>query len=161
MTVLRTTALALGVLALTSTTAGNAAAASPLDVPAGNQVLTSLRGTGVQVYRCTSGAWTFVEPAAILTDRGRTVGLHSRGPRWASLRDGSTVSATAVANVPRTGAVPELLLKATGTEGGGVFGRVTFVQRLATRGGLAPTGACAEGASTAVPYVADYVFYGA
>jgi hypothetical protein len=33
------------------------------------------------------------------------------------------------------------------------------VQRLDTRGGVAPTGACHAGASAAVPYTATYNFW--
>jgi hypothetical protein len=46
--------------------------------------------------------------------------------------------------------IPWLLLGTTGT-GPGLFGEVDFVQRLATRGGVAPTGACPAGASLGCP----------
>ena len=35
-----------------------------------------------------------------------------------------------------------------------------YVQRLDTRGGVAPAGACQAGASVAVPYTATYNFWG-
>jgi hypothetical protein len=57
------------------------------------------------------------------------------------------------------GAIPELLLQATNTRGDGVFGHVSFLQRLATRGGVAPAGPCAENQTVGVPYQADYRFY--
>ncbi|MER6784188.1 DUF3455 domain-containing protein [Streptomyces sp. NPDC000658] len=136
-----------------------------LRVPDGNSRIASLRASGVQTYTCVNGAWTFLEPAATLWAphdvRHRTVALHSRGPVWVSTVDGSAVNAAAVpgAGAPRTGAVPELLLKATATRGEGVFGSVSYIQRLRTRGGVQPTGGCTTGAQTGVPYTATYVFY--
>lgn len=56
------------------------------------------------------------------------------------------------------GAVPELLLKAESTRGDGVFGKVSYVQRLSTKGGVAPAGGCREGAQTSVHYEALYTF---
>lgn len=136
-----------------------------LRVPDGNKQVVALRAQGVQIYACTNGAWTFLEPAATLwkeNDRERRpVALHSRGPVWISTIDGSAVNAAAVpgASVPQEHAVPELLLKATANRGTGVFGLVSYVQRLDTKGGLAPTGACAEGSQVGVPYSATYRFY--
>jgi Protein of unknown function (DUF3455) len=132
-------------------------------VPAGNKLALVLKvGRGVQTYQCTNNAWTFLEPAATLVNRYRTpVVLHSRGPVWISAVDGSAVNAAAVpgASVPRDGAVPELLLKATANRGGGIFGKVSYIQRIRTGGGLAPTGSCTNGAQTGVPYTATYTFY--
>jgi hypothetical protein len=133
-----------------------------LKVPPGNKQSAVLSGRGVQVYQCDKGAWTLLEPAATMTDPrhgGRTVALHSRGPVWVSTVDGSAVTASAVATVERKGAVPELLLKANDHRGTGMFGRVSYVQRLETKGGLAPSGSCAAGAQRAVPYQATYAFY--
>jgi hypothetical protein len=36
---------------------------------------------------------------------------------------------------------------------------VTYIQRLNTRGGVAPAGTCTAGAQTAVRYSADYAFW--
>ena len=57
--------------------------------------------------------------------------------------------------------IPWLRLKAVSTQGDGVLAGVDFIQRLETRGGVAPTGACdpATDATVAVPYRARYVFY--
>src|SRR3569833_3970081 len=132
-------ALAVGALVL-----GGAAtaAASPavrdvpdaIKVPAGNRALASYPAEGVQIYGCTAGAWTLIQPAAVLSKHGKPVALHSKGPVWTSIVDGSTVGAAAQANSPREGAIPELLLKATLHTGGGIFGKVPYVQRLNTRG---------------------------
>jgi hypothetical protein len=134
-----------------------------LQVPDGNERVGVFGAKGVQVYTCTDGAWKFLEPAATLWDKkdlGRkTVALHSRGPVWVSTVDGSAVNASAVATVAVDGAVPELLLKATATRGDGVFGKVSYVQRLQTKGGLAPTGTCTGTDQVGVPYSATYAFY--
>ncbi len=62
---------------------------------------------------------------------------------------------------PDPGAIPWLLLRATSNQGDGVLGQVAFIQRLETRGGVAPAGTCdpAADATVAVPYRARYVFY--
>lgn len=136
-------------------------------VPPPGQVLSSMfRAHGVQVYQCTAGAWAFLEPAANLTGRMKAAGragphtaIHFRGPSWESTQDGSLVEARVVASSPVPGSIPELLLQATRNRGDGAFGRVTYVQRLATNGGAAPTGACTDGSTTGVPYRAVYHFF--
>ncbi|MEU1802111.1 DUF3455 domain-containing protein [Streptomyces sp. NPDC019937] len=172
--VLTTTALAaVATGTLLSATTGQAAASQParsgvdapaaLKVPDGNRLTGVFSAKGVQTYTCTDGAWKLLEPAATLSaknDRShRPVALHSRGPVWVSTQDGSAVNATSVANSPRTGTIPELLLKATATRGTGVFAEVSYVQRLDTRGGVAPTTACTGTDQIGVPYSATYAFY--
>ncbi|UOZ10916.1 DUF3455 domain-containing protein [Amycolatopsis sp. WQ 127309] len=157
-------ALAVGSLALGGAATASAATATPkvpvaIQVPTGNRPLATYAGDGVQIYGCTNGAWALIQPAAVLSKHGQPVAIHSKGPVWTSTVDGSTVGAAAAATSPRDGAIPELLLKANLNSGTGVFGKVTYVQRLNTRGGVAPAGACAEGAQTAVHYTADYAFW--
>jgi uncharacterized protein DUF3455 len=65
----------------------------------------------------------------------------------------------AQASSPVPNAIPQLLLKAIANRGPGVLAAVTYVQRLHTTGGLAPTGVCADEATTSVPYTADYAFW--
>ena len=130
-------------------------------VPSGNKLVGSFEGHGVQIYQCTNNSWTLFQPAAIISDNGNPIALHSKGPVWISTIDGSEVSATPVpsAMVNHDDAIPELLLKATEHHGAGQFGAVSYVQRLATKGGLAPKGPCADGAQVSVPYSASYLFY--
>ena len=130
-----------------------------IKVPPGNKKIATMSARGVQTYQCAAGAWTFLQPDAILDDRGRSRVLHSRGPVWTSVEDGSSVTAAAVANSPVDGAIPQLLLQATANRAPGVFGTVTYIQRLNTRGGLSPTGACTDGTTTSVRYTADYTFW--
>lgn len=137
-------------------------APAALAPPAGNVLSSVYRARGVQVYQCTGGAWTFVEPAAGLIGIARTGGrtaVHFRGPSWQSTDDGSLVEARAVASSPVAGSIPELLLQASRTRGDGDFGAVTYIQRLATSGGVAPTGSCTDGATTGVPYRTEYRFF--
>jgi len=135
-----------------------------LTVPAGNKLTSAFAAQGVQVYTCTAGAWVFTEPAASLIGqatgaRGLQTAVHFRGPSWESTTDGSLVTATAVANSPVTGSIAELLLKAATNRGTGLFGKVSYIQRLSTTGGAAPAGSCTDGATTGVPYTAKYRFY--
>jgi uncharacterized protein DUF3455 len=142
-------------LAGSSNTSGQAA----LNVPAGQTTVADMRvAQGTQVYTCTSGNWTLLEPAAILRS-GNSLALHTKGPQWISPTDGSAVTGAVVATVPKAGAIPELLLKSTANRGIGVFGSVDFVQRVNTEGGVAPAGSCTNGVQQAVPYSAEYRFY--
>ncbi|CAM4078567.1 DUF3455 domain-containing protein [Kibdelosporangium persicum] len=130
-----------------------------LKVPDGNKLTGIVFARGVQTYQCTNNAWRFVQPDAILGNRGRAEVLHSKGPVWTSVLDGSSVTGAAVADSPVPDAIPELLLRSTGNRGPGKLGTVTFIQRLKTKGGVAPTGACSDGVTVSVPYTADYAFY--
>ena len=90
---------------------------------------------------------------------------------WQSSLDTSKVWAAAVnhidagtdASCPHNGSIACLLLQSVGNQAGSTGGRllanVTFVQRLNTNGGLAPTTACSVGQTQLVPYTADYVFF--
>jgi Protein of unknown function (DUF3455) len=143
---------------------GSADVPPAVQVPPGNVLIGDFLGKGVQVYQCTAGSWVFVEPAANLigwTIRPGNIAtaVHFRGPSWESTNDGSLVEAKVVAASPVSGSIPQLLLQSTKTRGDGVFGRVSFLQRLATRGGAAPAGTCVDGQTVGVPYQADYRFF--
>jgi len=64
---------------------------------------------------------------------------------------------------PNTGAIPCLLLQSIGNQegptGGKLLANVTFVQRLNTKAGAAPTTACSVGQTQLQPYEADYFFF--
>jgi hypothetical protein len=139
-----------------------------LEAPAGHELAFELRAEGVQIYSCgdaaTGPAWALEAPEAKLIDsRGVYAGTHGKGPTWEAL-DGSSVVGTKVqAANAEAGAVPWLLLRAASH--GGTRGRmadVTFVQRVQTSGGVAPSSGCsaaAVGAVARVPYEARYCFY--
>ena len=67
------------------------------------------------------------------------------------------------ASCPNTGSIPCLLLQSIGNQkgpsGGRLLAETTFVQRLNTNGGAAPTTACTVGQTQLVPYTADYYFF--
>jgi hypothetical protein len=139
-----------------------------LAVPEGNRLAFYFDALGVQIYSCQAKAgvhaWTFVAPEASLFDaRGKLVVKHFGGPTWQSVADGSKVVATKVeefADDPAS--IPELLLIASSHEGKGVMADVTFIQRLETVGGIAPTSTCDAGnvgATARVPYSSTYFFY--
>jgi Protein of unknown function (DUF3455) len=134
-----------------------------LAVPAGNSYAFAYDAVGVQIYVCQAGAWVFQKPEATLYGfRGRVVGTHYAGPFWEST-DGSKVKGaklTGFTDDPT--AIPELLLQATANEGSGRFSDVTYIQRLQTVGGLAPSAGCDsehEGAIARTDYTAVYAFY--
>jgi hypothetical protein len=130
-----------------------------IKVPDGNKRIAVMPARGVQTYQCTAGAWTFLQPDAILRYHGRPQVLHTKGPVWTSVVDGSSVTAAAQASSPVPNAIPQLLLVSTGNRGPGLLSAVTYIQRLNTTGGLAPTGTCTDGTTTSVPYTADYTFW--
>lgn len=81
---------------------------------------------------------------------------------WAQ-KTGSIDAGTDPASCPNTGSIPCLLLQSIGNqegpEGGKLLAKVTFVQRLNTKGGAAPTTACSVGQTQLQPYEADYYFF--
>jgi hypothetical protein len=63
---------------------------------------------------------------------------------------------------PDPGAIPWLLLKAKSNEGTGTFSKVTYIQRVDTAGGKAPSDGCDQAhadAEARVDYTAYYYFY--
>jgi hypothetical protein len=137
-----------------------------LKPPAGNVLSAVFKASGVQIYGCTDAKWALIEPAASLNGITvnpvkRVTALHFRGPSWESDQDGSLIEGMSPVSAPSDTAnsIPQLLVTAKTTRGPGVFGAVTFVQRLSTVGGVAPAGACTAGATTATPYRAVYRFF--
>lgn len=139
-------------------------------VPAGNVPAFVLIGKGEITYECRAKAdspdqfaWAFVAPnAALLTNAGLPAGRYYAGPTWEAL-DGSRVTGKQVAIAPATpGNIPLQLVKAETTSGMATFNNITFIQRLNTQQGVAPSLPCNAGVSgqkQIVSYQADYVFY--
>lgn len=144
---------------------------SGLATPAGNRLAFELRAEGVQIYSCASSsgtsadpAWTLQAPEATLVDeRGQSAGTHRAGPTWESPDGSSVVGAKVQAATPDPAAIPWLLLRAASHGAGpGRMAEVTFVQRIKTSGGMAPSEACrpaSAGTVVRVPYRAVYCFY--
>lgn len=138
-----------------------------LAVPEGNRLAFVLAAIGQQIYGCQATAtgygWVLIAPHADLLKRnGRIAGSHYAGPTWEAL-DGSTVVGARVAGFAADPtAIPWLLLSAASHTGHGKMSKVSFIQRLDTAGGLAPTKGCDaghEGGQSAIDYTATYYFY--
>jgi predicted small lipoprotein YifL len=140
-------------------------------VPTGHQVAMETVGAGDISYECRAKVnapgqheWVFVGPDARLTDRGgKQVGKYYGPPAtWESM-DGSRLTGTQVAVAPNgTGNIPFQLVKANPAMGSGAMQGVSYIQRVATQGGVAPAmpcGASSVGQKQVVKYQADYIFY--
>jgi hypothetical protein len=141
-----------------------------IKAPADEEVILQTHATGSQIYVCQPGtdgklAWTLKAPEAELHDQqGAVIGRHYAGPTWKD-NDGSEVTGKAVARVdsPDPDSIPWLLVTVTGRSGDGVLSRVTSIQRIHTKGGVAPSPAdcntAKQNAEVKSAYAADYYFY--
>jgi len=147
-----------------------AAIPTSLQVPDGQVLLFRAYAVGTQNYACQTSAdgtttSTFRQPKAVLvSDDGEQLGIHGRGPFWAGY-DGSRVVGSAPVSVPSKDPahdIPWVLLRGTPGDAEGRFANVSYIQRLDTRGGAAPTTPCdpEQQPAVAVPYLAVYYFYG-
>ena len=171
---------AIGVTALLSacsmgpmmmTKVDNASLPEAVRVPAGQTMRMATTGVGEITYECREKAaaagqyeWAFVGPVATLySGDERSVGKYYAGPTWEAA-DGSKVTGKQVAVSPATpGNIPLQLVKTDPAMGAGAMTAVTYIQRLNTKGGVAPSAACdaaSKGKRQQVAYEADYVFYG-
>jgi hypothetical protein len=181
---------ALGTLA-TIALAASANAQTPPAVPTEievtppNQVFLIGHAVGTQNYECQPVAsvgrvgWVLFTPQATLfgeIDEQLTTHFFSPNPiegrvvraAWQDSQDTSTVWARATGSaVVDADAIPWVRLQKAGTQegptGGTTLTVTTFIQRVNTVGGLAPTTGCHgptdAGKKAFVPYTADYVFY--
>ena len=139
-------------------------------VPAGHRPAMTLKGVGMLSYECRVKPdavgvheWVFVAPDATLQDSsGRTVGKYYGGPTWEH-NEGGKITGKQVAIAPGpTGAIPLQLVQTTPAIGTGPFSGVTYIQRVNTVGGVAPSSPCTAAtikSKQTVSYSADYVFY--
>jgi len=134
-----------------------------LNVPDGNQVAYRAYASGVQVYWWNGTVWGFVVPLANLyADPGfqGKIGRHYGGPTWRSNSGSLVIGRRIAACSADQGSIPWLLLEADETDGAGIFSNVTYIQRVNTSGGLAPSAPGAfDGEQISVPYTAEYYFY--
>ena len=158
-----------------------------IGVEAGNKLFLVGHALGTQNYICLpsgSGfAWTLFTPQATLFDGdlGQVI-THFFSPNpeengairatWEDSRDSSAVWASAVksstdAAFVAPDAIPWVKLKKVGVlagpAGGDRLTATSFVQRVNTAGGVAPSTGCGSlaevGKKAFVPYTADYFFY--
>ena len=140
-------------------------------VPPGHRVTLETAASGSITYECrpkkdmaAQFEWVFVGPDASLRDRrGDSVGRYFGPPATWEGRDGSRVTGAQLA-VASAGAanIPLQLVKAGAANGPGSMQGVAYIQRVNTRGGIAPPAACGaanSGQKQVVPYAADYVFW--
>lgn len=141
-----------------------------VQVPAGHRVAMEIVGVGQITYECRAKKdamgheWVFVGPDAKLMDRmGKQVGTYYGPPAtWESM-DGSKLTATQLAVAPAAaGSIPLQLVKANPAMGMGAMHGVSYIQRVATQGGVAPVMPCdgsQMGSRQIVNYQADYIFW--
>lgn len=149
------------------------AIALPANLPKGNTRVATFYAKGVQKYKAgekkgsdpVSYEWVFVAPQADLYDvTNAKVGTHGAGPFWeVSTQDsifGQQYSPPKAAPSPYTGSIDWLLLMPkTGTTPTGIFADVSYIQRIATKGGKAPlTLPVSANQTVDVPYTAVYRF---
>ena len=146
-----------------------------LAVPDDHKLVLAVSARGSQIYECApdaSGApaWKLHAPSAeLFDDAGAQIGVHyggvdknlPPGPYWEATKDGSRVHGGSPVSAPNQGSIPLLRLTAADTSGNGIFSKVSYIHRLATTGGVAPTEACTAGKRIDVPYTAQYYFYAA
>ena len=147
------------------------------------------RGVGTQNYECQPvnslgrvGWVLFTPQATLFDDQDEQLITHFFSPNpiengivrvaWQDSRDTSSVWGRIVEssddpNFVNAGAIPWLKIERVGAQagptGGDTLSRTTFIQRLNTEGGLAPSTGCERptdiGKKQFVPYAADYFFY--
>jgi uncharacterized protein DUF3455 len=134
-----------------------------LQPPAGSHLVLRAYAVGAQVYRWNGSSWTFVEPVATLYNDAayqEKIGTHYLGPTWENNNGSKVVATKLVGCTPDATAVPWLLLQKVTNDGPSPFGNVTHIQRVNTKGGIAPTAPGSSiGAVAEVPYTAEYYFY--
>ncbi len=134
-----------------------------MHAPAGSQLASRLYAKGVQIYRWNGTSWSFVEPSAVLfaDAKGKgAVGSHYAGPTWLSVSGSKVVGTVLERCTPDPNAIPWLLLGAVSADGPGVFQGTTYIQRVNTVGGNAPSNPrSVTGEVVNVPYTAEYLFY--
>src|ERR1700687_1436130 len=129
-----------------------------------------LRGEGVQIFECrplvsdpTRFKWDLASPDATLYEEGRSVGRLTAANIWEAALDRSTAIGS-----PRSrqdggrNNLPWVLYRADSSGDTGLFAAVTSIQRVNTRGGVAPESGCDDlhvGDEVRVNFSADYYFY--
>jgi hypothetical protein len=141
-------------------------------VPAGHKLLLKVEARGVQIYKAVKGKagtleWVLEAPLADLFEgKGGKAGHHYENPPAWEAADGSKVvksgeAKSAPARNPRQD-IPWLLVSVKAAQGkAGRFTPAVYIQRLQTRGGVAPAERPRRaGTKVGVAYRAVYYFYG-
>jgi len=146
-----------------------------LKVPEGNRLVDEGYAEGVQIYQVKRSAtnpnvftWVNIAPLAKLftkPDFRELMALHFVGPTWQIVKGhnhGQTVVGRKLVGVtPDASAIQWLLLQAVDSLSS-ANNNITYIQRINTVGGLAPTSGADEahlGQLDSIPYRAKYLFY--
>jgi hypothetical protein len=163
-----------------------------IQVLPGNKAFLEGHAVGTQNYICLPSVTSvsgfayvlFTPQATLFKDNDKQVITHFSSPNpiesgtirvtWQDSKDTSRVWGVALPgnsstdpNFVAPGAIPWLLVTIVGAQagptGGDTLTATTFIQRLNTTGGVAPSTGCASladvGTQAFVPYTADYFFY--
>lgn len=148
-----------------------AALPAAVQVPAGHRVALETNAVGQITYSCNAKAnmtgqyeWVFVGPKATVKDRSQqNIGFYFGPPATWAHTDGSVVTGAQVAVAPSSaGNIPLQLVKANPKAQAGVYAETSYIQRVATVGGVAPSLPCGAGnvgEKQIVEYSADYIFW--
>jgi len=133
-----------------------------LQPAAGVSLVFHAYARGVQIYRWTGTSWLLYGPDAVLSadaEGESRVGTHYVGPTWET-NSGSKAVGTVIDRCTADPNAVQWLSLSAKSSGAGVLNGVTFVQRVNTVGGKAPsTGGITIGEEISVPYSAEYFFY--
>ena len=160
-------------LALTACASPQLQTAVPANlVPTGERQVERLSARGLQTYECratpgdaSSASWVYVASALELFDASdKPAGRHTFPPPIWEAPDGSKFAGTqkARADAPEAGAAPWLLVSTKSTGAEGRFAKITSLQRVNTKGGVAPAGGCDMKAirkKEQVPLRADLILF--
>ncbi len=142
-----------------------------MQVPSGHTVAMETVGVGLITYECRAKkdmagqyAWTFAGPdAKLMSRKGQQVGKYYGPPATWEAMDGSRITGKQLAVSPGgQGNIPLQFVQANPAMGSGAMAGVTYIQRVNTKGGVAPSLPCAmdnAGAKQVVKYQADYIFW--
>ena len=146
---------------------------SDLQPPAGNKFAFQTFATGAQIYQVQRSTadpnvfvWVNIAPSAKLyakSDYTNQVGIHYAGPSWeftkGPFKNEKVVATKVKPVIVDSTAVPWLLLKAVDSLSS-PGNKITYIQRICTTGGLAPTTPAVNlGDTQNIPYTATYLFY--
>ncbi|MGL4967398.1 MAG: DUF3455 domain-containing protein [Inquilinus sp.] len=137
--------------------------------PVAAHLLFTAKASGVQIYRSNAEAggalhWELEAPLARLTGGDHIVIYHYAGPSWEAA-DGSKVARdptvpVASAQPANPADIPSLLITVAADSAPGILAQVSYVERLDTHGGAAPsTPPVRPGTRIGIPYTATYAFF--
>ncbi|KAJ3270008.1 hypothetical protein HDV01_000719 [Terramyces sp. JEL0728] len=140
-----------------------------LQPPSGTKLMAKYFGSGTQNYVCQATGWVLDSADAVLSKHSFTLQhpevshyFVNGKPTWRFLQDESVVTGKAdVKTVVTKTDIPWILLESVPALSSttGKFSKVTYVMRVHTKKGVAPTSACNVGDSIRVAYNADYWFF--